>query len=56
MKKGMESAVTDAMPMENSNRQTGREELVKFLFLESYFGGSYRDFALGLKEHSSHAG
>lgn len=27
---------------------------MKFLFLESYFGGSHRDFALGLKEHSSH--
>lgn len=27
---------------------------MKFLFLESYFGGSHKDFALGLKGHSSH--
>jgi glycosyltransferase involved in cell wall biosynthesis len=27
---------------------------MKILFLESFFGGSHRDFALGLKEHSNH--
>ncbi|MEA1967256.1 MAG: DUF3524 domain-containing protein, partial [Thermodesulfobacteriota bacterium] len=27
---------------------------MKFLFLEPFFGGSHRDFALGLKEYSSH--
>lgn len=27
---------------------------MKILFLESFFGGSHRDFALGLKENSSH--
>ncbi|MCP4115498.1 MAG: DUF3524 domain-containing protein [Desulfobacteraceae bacterium] len=27
---------------------------MKFLFLESYFGGSHRDFALGLTRNSSH--
>ena len=27
---------------------------MKFLFLEPFFGGSHRDFALGLQEHSSH--
>ncbi len=27
---------------------------LKILFLESFFGGSHKDFALGLKEHSRH--
>ncbi|MFO7883724.1 MAG: DUF3524 domain-containing protein [Desulfobacteraceae bacterium] len=27
---------------------------MKFLFLESFFGGSHKDFALGLKKHSIH--
>ncbi|MCP3890077.1 MAG: DUF3524 domain-containing protein, partial [Desulfobacteraceae bacterium] len=27
---------------------------MRILFLESFFGGSHMDFALGLKEHSKH--
>jgi glycosyltransferase involved in cell wall biosynthesis len=42
-------------PRPGSVRATGEAHPVKILMLEPFFGGSHRDFALGLQAHSRHA-